>query len=177
MTMTFFQLPGIMELIRAELPKDVREKALIKKMENLFVTSYKPEYLTETQQRSGELAARILLYAGLLDAALSKKAKYVPEKYGCEKEWEPAVRWLKFELTRTKLFSGIMIHNVSKLCSLAYDSLQCVNPDSCGQALVSWAKQNGESLTDLYDIIIGIGQHLKELTEYYERYQYSLVPD
>ena len=175
--MTLFQIPGIMNLIRTEIPQDVKEKNLVEKIENVFVTSYKQEYLTEKQRSSEELVDRIWLYASLIDAALSKKARYRPEKYGCEKEWELAVRWLKFELNKRKLLSGVMIHDVSRLCSMASDSLDCLNPDSCGQSLVGWVRKYNESLTDLYEAVLEVRQHLDELAEAYEKYQYSLQPD
>ena len=175
--MTLYQIPGIMNLIQTELPADVREKALVTKMENLFVTSYKQEYLTETQKQSEDLVDRIWLYASLLDAALSKNTKYSPEKYGCETEWDTAVRWLTFELKKTKLLSGVMVHDVAKLCSMASDSLLCLNPESCGQSLVGWVQKYDESLTDLYEIIIEVKHHLDALAETYEKYQLSFQPD
>lgn len=175
--MTLYQIPGIMNLIRTELPADVKDKSLVTKMENLFITSFKQEYLTDTQRNSEELVDRIWLYASLLDAALSKKAKYAPEKYDCEKEWEPAVRWLKFELNKKKLLSGVMIHDVAKLCSMASASMDCLDPDSCGQSLVGWVQKYGESLTDLYAVTIEVKRHLDELAETFEKYQLSLMAD
>ena len=81
--MTLFQIPGIKELIQTELAQDVRQKSLVQKMEDLFITSYKQEYVTETKKNSTNLVDRIWLYACLIDAAMSEKAKYMPEKYGC----------------------------------------------------------------------------------------------
>ena len=175
--MTLYQIPGIMKLIKTELPEDVREKDLITKMENLFITSYKQEYLTETQKNSEELVDRVWLYASLVDAALHKKSKYAPEKYGCEEEWNAAVRWLNFELRRRKLLIGRMVHNVSKLCEKAAGSLDCLKPESCGQSLVGWVQKYDESLSDLYDTVFAMKRRLEELADTYMRYQRSLQPD
>ncbi len=175
--MTLYQIPGIMELIRNELPGDVRQKSLVQKMENLFVTSYNQSYLTDSHRNSTDLVDRVWLYASLIDAALSEKTKYMPERYGCKNEWDTAVRWLKFELRQKKLFSGRMIHDVAGLCSRASASLDCLKPESCGQSLVGWIRKNGESLTDLYEIVSDLRFRLGELAETYQRYQYSLEPD
>ena len=77
--MTLYQIPGVKEMIQNELPYDVRKKNLIQKMDDLFATSYNQAYMTERQKNSTELVDRIWLYASLIDAALSEKAKYVPE--------------------------------------------------------------------------------------------------
>ena len=174
--MTLYQIPGIMKLIQTEIPTDVKEKKLVEKMENLFVTSYKPEYLTDAKRTSEELVDRIWLYASLIDDALSDKIHYNAAKYGCDTEWDSAIRWLKFELSKKRLFGG-MIHNVSKLCSLASASLDCLNPEACGQSLVGWIQKNGESLTDFYEIISDLRVRLDELSEFYERYQKSFDPN
>lgn len=175
--MTLYQIPGIMELIRNELPNDVKKKGLIEKMENLFVTTYKQTYMTDTHRNSTELVDRIWLYASLIDAALSEKGKYAPEKYGCKNEWESAVRWLKFELPQRKLLSGRMIHDVADLCGKAAGSLDCLKPESCGQSLVDWTRKNGESLTELYEIVSDLRFRLNNLAETYQKYQFSLNPD
>lgn len=175
--MTLYQIPGVKEMIQNELPYDVRKKNLIQKMDDLFATSYNQAYMTERQKNSTELVDRIWLYASLIDAALSEKAKYVPEKYGCKNEWEMTVRWLKFELRQRKLLSGRMIYDVSGLCSKAAASLECLKPESCGQSLVDWIRKNGESLTELYEIVSDLRFRLKDLAETYGKYQLSLNPD
>ena len=175
--MTLFQIPGIKELIQTELTQDVRQKSLVQKMEDLFITSYKQEYVTEAKKNSTNLVDRIWLYACLIDAAMSEKAKYTPEKFGCKNEWESTVRWLKFELNQKKFFSGKLKHDVAGLCSRAAASLDCLNPESCGQSLVGWVQKNGESLTELYEIVSDLRIRLDALAEKYQRYQYSLEPD
>ncbi len=174
--MTLFQIPGVMKLIRTEIPSDVKEKKLIEKMDNLFITSYKPEYVTEAKRGSEELVDRIWLYASLIDDALSDTVCYNAEKYHCEDEWNTAVRWLKFELPKKRFFGG-MVYDVSKLCTLASASLDCLNPESCGQSLVGWIQKNGESLTDFYAVISDLKVRLDEIAELYERYQKSFESD
>ncbi|MBR3448429.1 MAG: hypothetical protein IKH27_11565 [Oscillospiraceae bacterium] len=175
--MTLYQIPGVKEMIRSELPYDVKKKSLIQKMDDLFATSYKQTYMTDTHRNSTDLVDRIWLYASLIDAALSEKTKYAPEKYGCKNEWEMTVRWLRFELRQRKLLSGRMIHDVAGLCSKAADSLDCLKPESCGQSLVDWIRKNGESLTELYEIVSDLRFRLKNLAETYGKYQLSLNPD
>ncbi len=174
--MTLYQIPGIMNLIQTELPANVKSKSLETNMENLFITTYKQEYLTDKQRSSEETVDRIWLYATLLDAALNDKS-YPAAKYNCASEWENAVRFLKFELNRRKFLSATMIHDVAKLCSMAASSMDCLNAASCGQSLVGWVRKYGESLTDLYEIINDLKRRLNDTAETYQKYQYSLEPN
>lgn len=174
--MTLYQIPGIMKLIQEELPADVKSKKLEQKIENLFVTTYKQEYITEKQRSSEETVDRIWLYASLIDAALNEKS-YPAQKYDCASAWDSAVRFLKFELNKRKFLSATMIHDVSKLCSMAASSMDCLNAASCGQSLVGWVKKYGESLTDLYEILNELKRRLNDTAETYQKYQYSLEPN
>lgn len=175
--MTLYQIPGVMKIIENELMTDVKERTLVTKMENALVTCCTPEYLSDTQKHSEELVDRVWLYSSLLDAALSKNVKYEPEKYGCENEWDTTVHWLKNELHKRKFIFGFMIHDVSKLCSMASGALQCLNPDLCGQSLVGWIQKYGESLTDLYETVADMRRRLTNLADTYQRYQRSWEDD
>lgn len=174
--MTLFQLPGIMEIMRTDLSAQVKDKILLTKMEELFYRAYKQEYLTSADFGNQVFTDSIWLYTALMDAALNEKA-YPAARFGIEKEWENAVRWLKFELGKRKMFSGKLIYDVAKLCDMATSSLECLNPGSCGKNLAQWVQQNGESLTDLYEELGGLKKRLAAATEKYKQLQASMNPD
>lgn len=174
--MTLFQIPGVMEIIRNDLSAKVKDKSLIQTMEEAFYRAYKPEYHTSNDVGNKVFMDSVWLYTSLLDAALNDKA-YNAAKYDCEKEWDNAVRWLKFELGKRKMFTGKMIYDVAKLTDMAAASVDCLKPNSCGQNLTDWVQKNGESLTDFYELLVDLKKRLTAAAEKYKQLQASLNPD
>ena len=150
--MTFFQLPSVLQKIQTELPKSVKNKSLFTEIDNLFFKAYKAENISARDRSDADFAASVWMYAALLDAALID-TEYPAAKYGCEKEWEAAARWLKFELNKRKFLQAVFVHDVYGLCERAIASLKVLSADSCGGVISDWVRSNGESLTVFYDNI------------------------
>ena len=162
--MTVFQLPETIQSIQSDLPQLVKNKTLLTEIDNYFYKAYKQEQLTERDRSSMELAPKIWLYACLVDAAQNDR-DYPASKYRCEREWENAVRFLKFELNKRRLFSGVLMNDVMGLCERGAASLKAVGAGACGPALSEWVRQNGESLSDLYDTLISLEKRLLDAAE------------
>lgn len=170
MIMTIFQLPAVTQTIQTELPKSVKSKTLLNEIDNLFFKAYKPENLSERDRCDEAFAASVWLYASLADAALND-TQYAAAKYGCDKEWDNAVRWLKFELSKRKFFSSILVHDVYGLCERGAESLKVLNNQSCGGMITDWVRANGESLTVFYDNIYSLEKRLHKAAEVAKAWQ------
>lgn len=168
--MTFFQLPSVMQTVQTELPTSVKNKTLLTEIDNLFFKAYKADNISQRDRTDADFAARVWLYAALVDAALNDTA-YPAEKYGCEEEWEAAARFLKFELNKRKFLSSVLVHDVLGLCERASASLKVLSADSCGGVISDWVRSNGESLTVFYDIIYELDKHLKKASEVAKAWQ------
>ena len=162
--MTVFQISSVVETVQNELPQFVKNKSLLPEIDNYFYKAYKQEQLTDRDRASMELAPKIWLYACLVDAAQNDSA-YPAEKYQCEKEWEAAVRFLKYELGKRKLFSGILMNDVMGLCERGAASLKSVGAGACGPGLSIWVRDHDESLSDLYDSLISLEKRLLDAAE------------
>lgn len=168
--MTFFQLPSVAQTIQTELPKSVKNKTLLTEIDNLFFKAYKADNISERDRVDADFSANVWLYAALVDAALNDTA-YPAEKYGCDKEWDAAARFLKFELNKRKFLSSVLVHDVYGLCERAVASLKVLSADSCGGVISDWVRSNGESLTAFYDNIYDLEKHLKKASEIAKAWQ------
>lgn len=162
--MTIFQIPSVVEAIRNDLPQFVKNKSLLPEIDNYFYKAYKQEMLTERDRFSMELAPKIWLYACLVDAAQNDR-EYPAGEYQCDKEWDAAVRFLKYELNKRRLFSGILMNDVQGLCERGAASLKSVGTGACGPALSNWVREHNESLSDLYDMLLSLEKRLLAAAE------------
>ncbi len=162
--MTIFQLPDAAAMIREELPMFVKNKNLLPEIDNLFHKACKTENLSARDSVDLAFPSKVWLYASLVDAAQNDR-DYPAEKINCKKEWENAVRFLKYELNKRKLFSGVLINDVIGICERGADSLKVLGTETGGAALSSWVRQNGESLSDLYDTLITLEKRLHDAAE------------
>lgn len=162
--MTIFQIPDAAQMIRSDLPAFVKSKNLLPEIDNLFHKACKPENISDRDRSNVDFAARVWLYASLVDAAQNDR-DYPAEKNDCKKEWENAVRFLKFELNKRRLFSSVLINDVNGLCERGAASLKVLGTDAGGAALSNWVRTNGESLSDLYDSLITLEKRLLDAAE------------
>lgn len=168
--MTIFQIPSAKQAIQSTIPQSVKKKTLLTEIDNLFYKAYKSENLTNRDKTDPHFAASVWLYASLADAALNE-TPYAAEHYGCEKEWEQAVRWLKFEMGKRKFFSSVLIHDVCDICERGAKSLQVLNAASCGAPITDYVRANGESLTVFYDNIHSLEDRLYKAAELAKPYR------
>ena len=168
--MTIFQLPTVTQTIQTELPKSVKNKTLLTEIDNLFFKAYKEDNISARDRSDNVLAASVWLYASLADAALND-TDYAAAKYGCEKEWDSAVRWLKFELNKRKFLSSVLVHDVYGLCERGAKSLKVLSAESCGRSISEWVRANGESLTVFYDNIYALEKRLHKAAEVAKAWQ------
>ena len=162
--MTIFQIPDTVQMVRNDLPMFVKSKNLLPEIDNLFLKASKPENITDRDRSNTDFAARVWLYASLVDAAQNDR-DYPADRNDCKKEWDNAVRFLKFELNKRKLFSGVLINDVIGICERGAASLKVLGTDVGGAALSTWVRSNGESLSDLYDSLITLEKRLHDAAE------------
>lgn len=162
--MTIFQIPSVKQTIQKIIPQSVKKKTLLTEIDNMFYKAYKAENLSARDRSDPSFAASVWLYASLADAALND-TPYAASNYGCEKEWDNAVRWLKFEMGKRKWFSSVLLHDVYGICERAAQSLKVLNAASCGGTITDWVRSNGESLTVFYDNIHSLETRLYKAAE------------
>lgn len=162
--MTIFQVPNVIQTIQTVIPQSVKKKTLLTEIDNLFFKAYKEENISARDRSDMSLAASVWLYASLVDAALND-TPYAAEKYGCEKEWDFAVRWLKFEMNRRKFLSSVLIHDVYDICERGAASLKIMTTQCYGTLITDFVRSGGESLTVFYDNIYALGNRLHKAAD------------
>ena len=147
-----------------ELPLYVSNKNLVVTMEGVFSKAGQQQYMTPENRADGRFAASVWTLVTLLDAVIGNKT-YPAEKYGLDKEWDTAVRFLKFELKKKKFLSGQPVYDLPKLGNEALAALQCLDANSCGAELVKIVREKDGSMTDLFEAQHDLTTRIKKLTD------------
>lgn len=162
--MNLFDLELVREYVTTELQLYVNNKTLVTTMEGIFDKAAQQQYMTPENRADARFAASVWALVALLDEAVSNKS-YPAAKYGIDKEWDTAVRFLKFELKKKKFLSGQPIYDLPKIGNEAQAALQCLDANSCGAGLIQIVRENDGSMTDLFDAQHDLMQRIKKLTE------------
>ena len=162
--MNLFDLELIRDYVTNELPLYVSNKSLVVTMEGVFSKAGQQQYVTPENRADGRFAATVWALVTLFDEAVSNK-HYPAEKYGIDKEWDSAVRFLIFELKKKKFLSGKPVYSLPKLGNDALTALQCLDASSCGAELVRIVREKGGSMTDLFDAQQELTTRIRKLTD------------
>ena len=162
--MNLFDIDDVRDYVANELTMYVNNKSLISAMEGAFSKAAQQQYLTPENRADKRFAASIWALVSLLDAAVCNKS-YPADKYGLDKEWDSAVKFLRFELKKRKFLSGQPIVDLPKFGSEAYEALRCLDADSAGAGLVAAVRDRGGSMTDLFEAQHDLQMKMKKLIE------------
>lgn len=164
--MTPLSNSSVQEYVRGQLPGLTETDQLYDHAEQIIDRAINQQYLTPEQRDGGDFAALVWMYTALIDAA-QNNTDFEAADYGCDKEWENAVKWMKKELGKKKFVSGKPVHNLALLFNNAAAALRCLDTDSCGRQLIEWVQHSGGSLSDFFDSVHNLGDNLRKEAEKY----------
>ena len=143
--MTPMSISTVARVLKTDIMGYVDMNTLMDMTVASFGQGKRQEFLTPDKRIDGDSAALVWFYAFLLDAAAHDK-NYPADKDDCGEEWNKALKWKKF-------ISGKYVHDVSRLCSEAAEAMGCLKADICGNALFAVVREEGCSLTELFEAI------------------------
>lgn len=162
--MTPIALPAVQTLLKTDVQSFIDMNTLLQNAEQYFEKAVNQQYLSPQNRAGSDFAGAVWMYACLIDAAVNDK-DHNAAKFFLDKEWDAAVKWMKNELKKKKFLSGKPVYNVSKICVDAAASLRCLDTENCGSGIITWVRESGGSLTDLFESVHILDERLHKASE------------